>query len=191
MADCFLSKSFDLGACKDGIGGVRRFYVANHNKVDWDTAAFDTTGGEFTTLEMLATGDQFYTYNLTKQTSSFTENITVNVENGTVFFEQLFTLVLNTMELAKRNELLLLARANTCIIFELNQELSDDGILPAEPQYWLMGYKNGCDINAGTTASGVAFGDRNGYEVTFQAVEPATVYKVDPLLIPVLTAPKV
>ena len=104
------------------------------------------------------------------------------MENSTVFFEQLFTLILNTMDLNKRNELLLLARANTAIIFETNEET---------PTYWILGVENGCDVNGGTSASGVAFGDRNGYEITFQGLEPAPVNKVDASLIPVLTAPKV
>ena len=72
------------------------------------------------------------------------------------------------MDLNKRNELLLLTRANTLILFEDNAGL-----------YWFMGYKNGADVNGGTTSSGVAFGDRNGYEITFQGLEPKTVYQTN------------
>lgn len=176
---CDLMQDFALSACKEGVGGVARMFIANWGKVDWDNATI--ANGEFTALTMLNTGDQFFTYNLVKQTSSFTENITSSVENGTVFFEQLFTLVLNTMDLNKRNELLLLARANTAIIFESNEET---------PTYWLMGVKNGADVNGGTTSSGTAFGDRNGYEITFQALEPESVNTVAAGLIPSLIVPK-
>ena len=86
------------------------------------------------------------------------------------------------MDLNKRNELLLLARANTSIIFETNEDT---------PQYWIMGVKNGCDVNGGTTNTGTAFADRNGYEITFQGYEPETVHQVNAALIPVLIEPKV
>ena len=180
MPPCDLTQDFNLNACKEGVGGVAEAYFANYDKVDWDNAT--VVDGQYTVLDMLNTGDQFFTYELTKQTSSFTENITSSIENGTVFFEQLFTLILNTMDVNKRNELIALARASTAIIFKTNEET---------PQYWILGSKNGCDVNGGTSASGVAFGDRNGYEITFQALEPESVLSVDPLLIPVLIEPKV
>ena len=65
-------------------------YVANWDKVDWANSTQAT--GEYTDLTMVDTGDQFFTYELVKQTSNYTENITASIENGTVFFEQLFTL---------------------------------------------------------------------------------------------------
>ena len=177
---CELQQDFSLAACKEGVGGVASMYVANWDKVDWDGSTVTT--GKYTALTMVGIGDQFFTYDLVKQTSNFTENITASIENGTVFFEQLFTLILNTMDLNKRNELLILARANTAIIFATNEET---------PTYWIMGVKNGCDVNGGTTNSGTAFGDRNGYEITFQGLEPETVNEVDGALIAVLAAPKV
>lgn len=176
---CELMQDLSLSACKDGVGGVRRFYVANWDKVDFDGST--ETTGEYTALTMVGTGDQFFTYDLVKQTSSFTENVTSSVENGTVFFEPTFELILNTMDLNKRNELLLLARANVAIIFETNEEV---------PTYWLMGSRNGCDVTAGTSASGTAFGDRNGYTLTFGGLEPEPILQVDSTLIAVLTAPK-
>lgn len=177
---CELQQDFALSACKEGVGGVATMYVANWDKVDWANAT--ETNGLYTALAMLNVGDQFFTYDLVKQTSNFTETITASVENGTVFYEQLFTLIWNTMDLNKRNELLLLARANTAVIFATNEET---------PTYWLMGVKNGVDVNGGTTNSGTAFGDRNGYEITFQGLEPEPVFEVDAALIPVLSAPKV
>ena len=36
-----------------------------------------------------------------------------------------------------------------------------------------MGMINGLELNAGTMDSGAAFGDRNGYSLTFDGMEPA------------------
>ena len=185
---CELASGFDLGACKDGTGGVRTLSVANWDKVDFANST--VVDGAYTVLEMIASGDQFFTYNLTKQTSSLTENITVSPENGTAFFEQTFNLIMNTMSVEKRNELTKLVRANVALIIELNQ-LGDDGAGNLTiPQYVVLGSKNGCDINAGTTASGVAFGDRNGYDITFAGNEPESVLYINKDEVDVLIVPK-
>ena len=42
-----------------------------------------------------------------------------------------------------------------------------------------MGLRKGCDVNGGTTNTGTAFGDRNGYEITFQGLEAQTVFQTD------------
>ena len=186
---CEITSGFDLGACKDGVGGVRAMYVANWDKVNF--SASTVAAGAYTALEMIAVGDKFFTYNLTKQTSSLTENITVEPLNSTAFFEQTFNLIMNTMSVEKRNELTKLVRANVALIVELNQ-LGDDGAGNLTvPQYVVLGSRNGCDVNAGTTASGVAFGDRNGYDITFSGSEPESVLYIEKALVDVLIIDKV
>ena len=89
------------------------------------------------------------------------DNPTVNDANGTSFFDQTATYVLNKMEKAKRNEVKMIARAKMSIIIKDNNGT-----------YWLMGETNGVRLVSGDNGTGTALGDRNGYSLSFQAQEP-------------------
>ena len=45
-------------------------------------------------------------------------------------------------------------------------------------KYWLYGEVNGMDLSEGTIASGLNFGDRNGYDLTFMGREPQPAREV-------------
>ena len=53
------------------------------------------------------------------------------------------------------------------IIVETNNG-SQDGV----GRYWLLGEENGVQLLSGTGATGTAFGDLNGYSLTFTGQEP-------------------
>jgi hypothetical protein len=53
------------------------------------------------------------------------------------------------------------------IIVETNNG-SEDGV----GKYWLLGEENGVQLLSGTGATGTAFGDLNGYNLTFTGQEP-------------------
>jgi len=72
---------------------------------------------------------------LVKQTSSLTENITASVENGTVFYAQELSIILNKLQASTRNEILLLAKNNLLAVVQ-------DG----NDKYWLLGKVNGADL---------------------------------------------
>ena len=72
------------------------------------------------------------------------------------------------MTAAKRNEILLVARnRNLKVIFEDNNG-----------KYWLMGLTRGAVVSAGTSVTGTAVGDLNGYTLTLTAQEPEMAYEV-------------
>ena len=65
-----------------------------------------------------------------------------------------------------QNEVKLLSKTRLVIFAQLNQQLANghDVIL-------CLGAVNGMQVNAGTEVSGAAWGDRNGYELTFDGME--------------------
>lgn len=68
-------------SCKEGIGGIKAIYLGAYDTFA-NTASI--TNNEFTAL---ATGS-VYEFQLPKHTGSFTEEGTISIENGTVFYTQ-------------------------------------------------------------------------------------------------------
>jgi len=155
---CNLTTGFSVG-CNDSIGGVAEFWIAN---MPSDFAAATDGSGEVTGLS--GTGLDYHKFECTSAqgaASVMNDNPTVNDANGTSFFDQTATYVLNKMEKAKRNEVKMIARAKMSIIIKDNNGT-----------YWLMGETNGVRLVSGDNGSGTALGDRNGYSLSFQAQEP-------------------
>ena len=156
---CPLTQGFILD-CKESVGGIKSVRF-----VEFDNATATYAAG-VATLTM-ATGKKFWKYAQVRETSSFTETITANVQNGTIFYQQELTVILNKLAAATRNEILLLAKNRLMAIVE-----------DMNGNFWLLGAKNGLDITGGNSATGTASGDRNGYTLTFQAMEADPMWSV-------------
>ena len=103
---------------------------------------------------------EFFKYDQLKETSSLTETINGSSQNGTVFFTPEVVVVLSKLDVTKRNEIKLLAQQRLVAIVETN-----------EGSYWVVGYENGLELNAGTSATGTAFADLSGYSLTLSGME--------------------
>ena len=161
---CELTQGFAVG-CNDSTGGIAEFWFAN--MVD-DFAVAESATGEASSIT--GTGLTYYKYETTNAqgaASVINDNPTVNDQNGTSYFDQTCTYVLNKMDTAKRNEVKMLARAKLSVIVKDN-----NGI------YWLMGKVNGVRMTAGDNGTGTALGDRNGYSLSFQAQETEPLTEV-------------
>lgn len=161
---CDLTTGFTVG-CNDSTGGIAEFWFAN--MVD-DFAVAESATGEASSIT--GTGLTYYKYETTNAqgaASVINDNPTVNDQNGTSYFDQTCTYVLNKMDTAKRNEVKMLARAKLSVIVKDN-----NGI------YWLMGRVNGVRMTAGDNGTGTALGDRNGYSLSFQAQETEPLIEV-------------
>jgi len=152
--------------CIEGVGGIEVVYIANG-----PASSFTDNNGVVTAINVDGdplTPSDFYKFEIPRQTASFTETTNVSVENGTLFYNQDLTIIFNKMEATKRNQLLLMAKAtHMIIVFRDNSG-----------KYWSVGLKNGGFMTAGTSVSGTAFGDRNGYEITLSGIEVAPTYEV-------------
>lgn len=157
---CALTQGFILD-CKESLGGVKSVRF-----VEFDNVASIAYASGVATLTMAA-GKKFWKYAQVRETSSTTETITANVQNGTIFYQQELTVILNKLAAATRNEILLLAKNRLMAIVE-----------DMNGNFWLLGAKNGLDITSGNAATGTASGDRNGYSLTFQAMEADPMWSV-------------
>jgi len=167
---CALTQGFTIG-CNDSSGGIVEFIVGDFGTLG---AVTQNASGMVTAIG----GSAFmYTYEAEKATSSMTENIQVNRENGTRYFEQLASYVLNKTSQDKRNEIKLLAQAKLVVIAKDKND-----------KYWLMGQAAGVRLDSSTSEWGTAMADRNGYTINFKAEEVEPMPEIDTTIIADLLA---
>ena len=159
---CALTQGYSLD-CKDSAGGITEVYFIEKGNVSAIVAA----SGVVTGLTKAA-GKRFWKYELPKETGSFTHNPTVSSENGTLFFEQNLTIVVNKLSAAINTELKLLAQNILIAVVKDNNN-----------KYWMIGKERGLDMSGSTSGSGTAFGDRSGYSLVFIGKEPDQLYEVN------------
>ena len=154
---CQITSNIELG-CAASTGGIKEIYVTSGTV----SGASYNSDGVLTAI----TAGALYTFELQKQTSNLTETFQVSLENGTTFYEQALTAVMNKMDQDKRNQLKLLAQNRNIVLFAKD---NNDVI-------WYLGADfDGGFVSAGSGESGTAFGDRNGYSVTI------TTYSKEPM----------
>lgn len=151
---CALTQGYTLD-CRESLGGIKAVWLIAHANVSSVTEA----SGIVSAITKAA-GKVFYKYELVKNTGTLTETITASVENGTVFYAQELSIVLNKLQTNTRNEILLLAKNTLMAVIQ-----------DANDTYWLLGRVAGLDVTGGTSATGTAQGDRSGYSLTFTGGE--------------------
>jgi len=140
--------------CKDAIGGVKKVYFGEFDATDWG----DVSNGAIGNSESAVT---VYGFEVLKNTSYFTETITASVENGTVFYSQEVSLTFPKLTAADQAQLQQFGKGRLIII-----------VLDNNDNYWLVGVRRAAELTGGTASTGTAYGDVNGYQLTFTAEEP-------------------
>lgn len=164
---CYISSGIALG-CSDGIGGIKKVYIVGGAGVDnGGVTGFTYSSDGSITGATSASGTTLYGFEVKRNTSSLAQNVTKSFENGTIFFEQVLTIVAYYYSQDKRNLLNTLSQ---------NDELQIIAIDQNDVQY-MLGQVNGMYLSGGSAATGTALGDRNGFEFIFtgQEKEPARV----------------
>ena len=169
---CALTTGFDLD-CRDSIGGVKSVRLASLE--DYTAMVATTSAGAITGWTTAAL--DFFKYDQLKETSSLTESINGSSQNGTVYFTPEVTLVLSKLDVTKRNEIKVLAQQRLVAIVEGN-----------DSTYWVVGYANGLELNAGTSATGTAFGDLSGYSLTLSGMEAEPMLSIDKVEVDLVTS---
>jgi hypothetical protein len=170
MACTLISKGRGLD-CNRISGGVKNIYFGVYDKfVDpIETTGIVQSTGEITDIEMVAgTGSGLFRYTTPLGVASITETITGSTENGTIFYTPTVNVVLNRLTKEDQNQIKLLGQTKLVIFAELNATLANGHNVIVG-----LGVTNGMELNAGTMDSGAAFGDRSGYTLTFDGLEPA------------------
>lgn len=160
---CFISSGIALG-CSDGIGGIKKVYIVGGGG---EVTGFTYSASGAITGATSSTGTTLYGFEVKRNTSSLAQNVTKSFENGTIFFEQVLTIVAYYYDQDKRNLLKTLSQNDQIQIVAIDQN---------DVQY-MLGQVNGMFLSGGSAATGTALGDRNGFEFVFtgQEQEPARV----------------
>jgi len=172
LASCALTQSYALD-CRDSLGGITEVYFIEAQNV---TSVTEASGGGTLTAITKASSKVFRKYELVPGTSSLTETINANQQNGTVFYAQELSIILNKLQANTRNEILLLAQNN------LKAVVGD-----ANGKYWYLGRLNSIMVSGGNGATGTAQGDRSGYTLTFSGAEKQMAPEVQSSVISTLT----
>ena len=151
--------------CKDSIGGLKAIYICkaynnNISAVATVNATEMTTAG-FATWSAQSGGKTIvFKYDLVQNLSSLTVNINSDNANGTTFFEQTLSVVLQKIDHDMTNELRLMAYSRSQIFV---QDSLDN--------VYLLGIDGGCYVTGGTVVTGTAKGDLTGYTIEWGAEE--------------------
>ena len=153
--------------CSRTAGGVKFIYFGVYDEFTdpISTAGIIQSAGEITDINMSAS-TSLYRYGCPLGTATVSEAITGSTENGSIFYASTVTLMLNGLSKADQNEIKLLGQTKVVIFAQLNAQLSGKDVIIG------LGVTNGMNLNSGTIDSGAAFGDRNGYSLTFTGMEP-------------------
>lgn len=154
---CDIVSGFTLG-CRDNTGGLRNIYILS--------GSISSTSGNEGLISTIVGSGTFFKFELTRQTGDFTETINSSVENGTVFYEQTVNAPFHKLQSSTRNQIKTLARdPDILMIVETNN--IEDGTV-----FFLLGETRGLTLNGGQAQTGTAFGDLQGYTLTFVGQEP-------------------
>ena len=111
-------------------------------------------------------GSTIYEYVMPLGVASVTDTIVGSRENGTIYYTPTVNIILNRLTKEDQNEIKLLGATKVRIFAQLNQQLTN-----GHDVFIALGMDNGLELNAGTMDTGAAWGDRNGYTLTFDGME--------------------
>tara|TARA_R100000742_G_C4278172_1_gene100697 strand:- start:1188 stop:1754 length:567 start_codon:yes stop_codon:yes gene_type:complete len=160
MACTLLTKGRGLD-CNRISGGIKFIYFAVYDQV----TSIPQTSGEITDIEMGS--NVLYRYTMPLGVASLTDTIVGSRENGTIYYTPQVNIILNRLTKEDQNQIKLLGATKVMIFAQLNQTIASNG----HDVIVGLGTGNGMELNAGTMDSGAAWGDRNGYTLTFDGME--------------------
>ena len=138
--------------CKNHLGGIKEVYLIKEDEVA--SITLDAEGGIVEAIELKESAS-FKTYKFRKGTSQFTSTMTTDEAAGTLSVQTDLALQFSTMESAKRLEIMAMCMDSLKGI-----------VLDSNGRYWLLGYDYPITASAATGATGTAFSDFGGYNVT-------------------------
>jgi hypothetical protein len=162
---CFISSGFQLDCRNASTGGLSSVWILGGSG---NTITSWTSNGDDQITAASGTG-VFYKFELTKQGSSFTEDIGVNTTAQSVVFQPSLVMNLPRMDKELRNVFQNLVSQNN--IFFIVKD--NNG------RYWSGAWQNGALVTAGALASGLAYTDLNGMSaLTIVGGEPNATQEI-------------
>jgi hypothetical protein len=158
---CDITSGFSL-SCRDSAGGVKNVYILSGSIT---TIAEESEG----LISGITGSGEFFKFELPRNVGDWTETPTPSLENGTVFYQEDVNIALHKLASGLRNQVKVLAQnPSLSIVVETNNGIDS----PYTGRYFLLGRYRGMSLSAGSGATGTAFGDQNGYALTFSGQEP-------------------
>jgi hypothetical protein len=170
---CALTQGYSVTDCNVGSGGAKEFYLIEMGNI----SSMTETAGVITAIAKAA-GKRFWKYQQIKETSYAKETPQGNTANGTFFYNQEAGLIINKMQSAVRNEIILLAKNLLYIVVKDNNG-----------KYWLYGREAGMQLTGGEFGTGTARTDRNGYSLVFTGSEPEPAIEIEAAVAAALETP--
>jgi hypothetical protein len=166
MACTALTKGRGLD-CNRVSGGVKYLYFSVYDDIADTDITYNAAAGVHEISAINFQNSTIYRYAVPRGSTTVNESITGSTENGTLFYTPTVNMVLNRLTKEDQNEIKLLGQTQVRVFAQLNAQVPATG----NDVIVVMGAKNGMSMNAGTADSGAAFGDRNGYTLTFDGLE--------------------
>jgi hypothetical protein len=151
---CNLTAGIQL-SCRDNVGGVATAYITDFTNI----ASITKNSGD--TITAISGSGIFFEFQLIRTSSQYTETVNASLENGTVFYTQELVTYFAKLSQDKRNILKTLAQSPRLAVV----------IVDNNGDSFYLGETYGMFVSAGTSVSGKALGDANGYNITLQALE--------------------
>jgi hypothetical protein len=151
---CSVSSAYGLG-CKGGVGGIQTLYIFSSPITGITYSGSGDT--QIITQISGASASSLVEFELYRGGSNFTENMAADPASGTVVYTQTITALFRDYTAQLRNQFSLLAKSgNIQAIVKTNRN-----------EFILCGADfGGGDATAINLASGTAYTDRQGYDVT-------------------------
>lgn len=162
---CYISSGFTLDCRNASTGGLQTVWILGGagNQISGWTENVDEQ------IISASGSGTFYKFELTKQGSSFTEEIGVNTTAQSVVFQPTLVMNLPRMDKDLRNVFQNLVSQNN--IFFIVKD--NNG------RYWSGAWQNGALVTAGSLASGLAYTDLNGMSaLTIVGGEPNATQEI-------------
>lgn len=148
MSSCFITEGYSLDCRNASTGGLSTIWILGGSG---NTISAWAENAEEAITSISGTGT-FYKFELVKQSSSFSEAISVNTTSQSVVFEPTLTINLPKLDQGLRNIFQNLVAQNN--IFAIVKDNND--------RYFSFAFSNGGLVTAGTIQTGLAYNDLNG-----------------------------
>ncbi len=148
MSSCFIDEGYSLDCRNASTGGIKAVWILGDSG---NTITGWAENGDEQITAISGTGT-FYKFELVKQSSSFSEAITINDTAQSVVFEP--TIVLNLPKLNASLRKLFQGLVSQNNIFAI--------VLDNNDRYWSVAFANGALVTSGNIQTGQAYSDLNG-----------------------------
>ena len=162
---CFISAGYTLDCRNASTGGIQTVWILGDSG---NTISSWTSNVDNQVTAASGVG-KFYKFELTKQGSSFTEDIGVNTTAQSVVFQPTLVMNLPKMDATMRNVFQNLVSQNSITFI----------VLDNNDRYWTGSWENGALVTSGALQTGTAYTDLNGMSaLTIQGGEPNATQEI-------------